>query len=189
MLLRSVAFAVLAVLSCPFPIRSAPAQQVDAPSTPVDIDKLDARAFASLFRHFNSYEARAKAAPSPDKPEARLGTVVARMFQLNDNQTSSLRRIALLWQQDSKVVHDQVRTTITQHHQNYQSSLQKNGPDQTFFLALQASQRTLDKITLRYRDVLRNDLAEGDYQKLATQVREVYAETSTSDPQSETGDR
>jgi hypothetical protein len=191
MLLRSIAFAVLVLLSCPFPIRTAYAQTTPAAqSSPVDIDKLDARAFATLFRRVNSYEARAKAAPSPDKPEARLGTVVPRMFQLNDNQTSSLRRIALLWQQDSKVVHDQVRATMTQHHQNYQSSTQKNGPDQTFFLALQASQKSLDKITLQYRDALRNELAEADYQKLAAQARNVFAGTaSTSDSQSGEGAR
>jgi hypothetical protein len=191
MKLRSIAFAVLFLLSCPYPSRTAYAQTTpSAQSSPVDIDKLDARAFATLFRRVNSYEARAKAAQSPDKPEARLGTVVPRMFQLSDTETSSLRRIALLWQQDSKVVHDQVQTTMTQHHQNYQSSLQKSGPDQTFFLALQASQKTLDKITLQYRDALRNELAEGDYQKLAAQVREVFAgAASTSDPQSVTGAR
>jgi hypothetical protein len=190
MLLRSIVFAVLVFLTCPFPIRTALAQQVQAQSSPIDIDKVDARAFATLFRRVNNYEARAKAAQSPDKPEARLGTVVPRMFQLSDNQTSSLRRIALLWQQDSKVVHDQVQMTMTQHHQNYQSSLQKNGPDQTFFLALQASQKSLDKITLQYRDALRNELAEGDYQKLAAQARKVFAgRTSTSDSQPAAGAR
>ncbi len=191
MLLRGIAFAVLVLLSCPFPSRTAYAQTTPpAQSTPVNIDKLDARAFATLFRRANSYEARAKAAQSPDKPEARLGTVVPRMFQLNDNQTSSLRRIALLWQQDSKVVHDQVRAIMTQHHQNYQTSMQKNGPDQTFFLALQASQKSLDKITLQYRDALRNELAESDYQKLAAQARKVFAGTvSTSDSQSAAGAR
>ncbi len=136
MLLRSILFAVLAVIFCPFATAPAHAQQVPAQSSPIDIDKIDARAFASFFRRFNGYEAKAKAAQSPDKPEARLATVVPRMFQLNDNQVRSLRRIALQWQQDSKVVHDQVRATITQHHQNYQTSLQKNGPDQTFFLSL-----------------------------------------------------
>jgi hypothetical protein len=187
MLLRGILFAALSVIFCPSATRPALAQQVNTPSSPVDIDKVDARAFASLFRRVNSYEAKAKAAQSPDKPEARLGTVVPRMFQLNDNQASSLRRIALLWQQDSKVVHDQVRATIAQHHQNYQSGLAKEGPDRTFFLSLQASQMALDKVTLQYRDALRNELAEGDYQKLASQVRKIFAGTSTLDSRSGAG--
>lgn len=185
MLLRSIAFAVLALSFCLIPSTPALAQHPPAPSSPVDLDKVDAQAFASFFRQFNSYEAKAKAATSPDKPEAKLGTVIPRMFQLDENQTSSLRRIAALWQQDRKVVHDQVRATINQHHQSYQSSLQHNGPDQTYFLSLQASQQALDKITLQYRDVLRNDLAESDYQKLAAQVRTVFASTPT--PNSQTG--
>jgi len=176
MVLRRVFFVF--VLLAPFTAQTTPpllAQTASGTSSQVTADELDARLFSVLFRRVNLYEKAAKAASSPDKPEARLNTVMPRTLNLTPGEADSLRRISLQWEQDRTPIHDQVRQVILKHHEAVTNNGSIPPIDTTLPGSLRALQGQIDAVTLHYRDLLRNEMPENDFQKLEVNLQTLFA--------------
>ncbi len=176
MLLRSFSSILLALLLfCFGTARPLPAQPASVASTPLDIDKVDARAFAVLFRHENTYLKMARSASSLDKPEAHLDRVLPQQFELNADDTASLVKVAADWERDTKVLRTQFVQVVDRFHRSFPNGRLGPGVDPTPPSELADLRGQMDAVTLQYRDKLRNTMQEAAFQKLRVNVEKTFA--------------
>ncbi|MBB5340341.1 hypothetical protein [Tunturiibacter gelidoferens] len=174
-LLRGLASFLAVLLFVLFAASPASAQQAANAVTPPSADSVDAKAFAVLFRRVNDYLRLAKAAPSPDKPEAHLSRVIPEQFQLTDDDTDSLQRVAHDWEHDSKILRSEFLKVVAQFHSSFPNGALRPGMDPTPPPALADLRRQMDEVTLQYRDKLRNTMLEPNFQKLRSDVQKTFA--------------
>ena len=174
MLLRSIASAVLALPFVLPPARPIMAQTPSSPASSVNTDTLDARAFAILFRRENTYLAMAKAAASPDKPEASLNRFVPSALSLDAIQATSLEQIAGAWQKEVTPIRLQMTQAITAFHATFPNGRLRPGIDPTPPPQMRQLRAQIDQVTLSYRDQLRNALPEPVFQSALAIVRTKY---------------
>lgn len=145
------------------------------PSVPVNLDKVDARAYAVLFRRVNTYQKMSQAAASPDKPEAHLSNVLPLRFKLSEYDASSLRRVSAAWADEMVPLRAQIVATVAQFRNSFPGGIVRQGMDPTPPASLGKLQEQVDRVTLRYRDALRNEMRRTDFDRLQTQIRETFS--------------
>jgi hypothetical protein len=175
MLLRSFAPVLLVFLFSFCTARPLQAQQAISASTQLDIDKIDAKTFAILFRRENSYLKIARSAPSPDKPEAHLDRVIPMQFKLNDNDLANLENVANDWERDTKVLRTEFLKVIAQFHNSFPNGRLRPGVDPTPPSALADLRSQMDTVTLQYRDKLHTSMQEPDFQQLHSNLQKTFA--------------
>ncbi len=179
---RSFGFALLTLLFVFCTVKPISAQQAATSSAP-SADQTDARVFATFFRRENNYLRMAKAAPSPDKPEAHLNRVIPQQFQIDAIDSSSLEQVAANWERDTEVLRSQFLKVIAQFHGSFPNGRLKPGVDPTPPSALTDLRAQMDAVTLQYRDKLRNSMREPDFQRLRSNIWKAFAnnpQTNTS---------
>lgn len=166
-------FVVVIVLGSSQRESRASAQVVTA--SQISQDTTDARVFAVLFRRVNSFETLAKAAPSPDMPEAHLNAVLPTHFKLNDFDTANLLRVAASWQQQVAPIQLQLATLMSDYRDALASGPLIPGQTTAPPPEKKVLQAKIDAVTLQQRDALQNMMNNTDFQPLAIEVRGMFA--------------
>jgi hypothetical protein len=160
--------------------------QLATTSTALDIDKVDTKAFAALFRRENTYLQMAKSARSPASPEAHLDRVLPQQFELNADSSASLQKIASDWERDTGVLRTRFLQVVAQFHSTFPNGRLGPGVDSTPPSEIAELHAQMDTVTLQYRDKLRNAMQEPNFQKLRSDVEKTFAHypptTSASAP-------
>ena len=170
--LRTIAFVFLVLFGGLY--ATITAQGVPQPTTQVDTDKVDAPAFAILFRRENAYLKAAKAAKSPESPETQLPKVIPNLFALDSTQASSVEHFAGAWEADVVPIRSQLTVAISAFHSSFPNGRLNPNVDPTPPAAIRALRAQIDAVTLRYRDQLRNDKQETAFQDFQAKLRKTF---------------
>jgi hypothetical protein len=158
--------AVLLVLSAL--TNSAVSQTVG--STAVSSDRADMKAYRTLFRQVVLYKKLADQADTTPTPKPELRRILAARYGFNDNDNATLQRLALAYQSEIAVIHQQVLTVFKKDHVRFPLGTIPKGADTSPPPELKGLQNQEDALTLHYRDLLRTSMREEDFQKTHTKI-------------------
>jgi hypothetical protein len=153
---------------------SAMAQQ---PTTSVvSSDKADMKAYRTLFRQAALYKTLADKAETTPTPKPELRRILAARYGFNDNDNATLQRLALAYQAEAAVIHQQVLAVFKKDQVRFPLGKIPQGADTSPSPELKDLQTQEDALTLRYRDLLRTSMREEDFQKAHAKIIENFNE-------------
>jgi hypothetical protein len=158
------------------------AQSKTSAAVTEDPDKVDARAFAVLFRRVDLFEKMAKAADQAGQPKPHLRRNIATRFHLSPGDSETLLRFANAWTAETAEINAQGATAVVNFHKRFPGGVARKGMDTSPPPELGAIQVHMDSVTLRYRDLLRTSMSETEFQRVQSQVRETFGGTLVSKP-------
>jgi hypothetical protein len=139
-------------------------------STAASPDKADMKAYRTLFRQAILYKKLADDADKSPKPKPELRRILASRYGFNDNDNATLQRLALAYQAEVAVIHQQVLTVFKKDQVRFPSGTIPKGADTSPSPELKDLQTQEDALTLHYRDLLRTSMREEDFQKTHTKI-------------------
>jgi hypothetical protein len=137
-------------------------------------DAVDLQAYPIFFRRVVTYEKLAAQADKTPLPKPYLRRLVAQRFGLGEFDAASVLKLSVQYENDVLAIHQQrIRA-----HQRFKTApfygSVKPGTDISPTPELTDLANRQDTLTLQYRDLLRNDMNEQDFQKLNVQVRTLF---------------
>jgi hypothetical protein len=172
--LRSISCLVLAFSTWWYFPSLLNAQSTISAPTAEDADKVDARAFAVLFRRVDTFEKMAKLADQAGQQKPHLRRNISVRFHLSPGDSETLLRFATAWTADTTAIHTQGTQVIANFHKGFPGGVVRKGMDTSPPAQLGVLQAQLDSVTLRYRDLLRTSMQESEFQRVQLQVRETF---------------
>jgi hypothetical protein len=173
--LLTFAFTFLVLLSLCYMSSPLQAQSTTPVVSPANVDTLDAKAFAILFRRENSYLKIAAAAASPDKPEAHLDRVLPLQLEIDPADTANFAKFASDWGHDTQSLRANLLAAISRFQSSFPNGRVGPGVATTPPPELADWRAQIDAVTLRYRDKLHNTMREPDFIRLQTNVEKTFA--------------
>jgi hypothetical protein len=174
----SIAFAWALVLASIVGASTLTAQQstVSAESP----ERVDRNAYRTLFRQAVFYkklaeEASASQGSKPDQPDFKH--LLAARFGLNEDDNATLERLSIAYQSEVDPIHKQIVQVIKTFHARFPDMTVRPGMDTSSPPELGSLQMQEDKVTLRYRDLLRNSMREDAYQSFHTRLLQEFGKT------------
>ncbi len=152
--------------------RPAGAQTSTAPLT--SSDKVDRNAYQTLFRRVLVYDTLADQADAAHTPKPHLRRVLANRLGLSDDDSATLKNLALAYQNESTPVRAQIVASLAKFHARFPGGIAAPGVDRSPPPELLDLQRQQDAITLRYRDLLRNSVSADTFQRVHAIVQSTF---------------
>lgn len=156
---------------------SAVAQQVSANA--VSPDRVDVKAYRSLFRRDLLLNQLADDADNAHDPKPFLRKVLANRFDLSGADNATLDRLSIAYQREIDPIHAQVLVIIGQFRARFPFGVIPKGADASPPPELAQLQQQEDAVALRYRDLLRTSMREEGFQKLHAKVRQDFGGATT----------
>jgi hypothetical protein len=138
-----------------------------------EADKLDARAFAVLFRRVDTFEKMAEAADLAGQPKPHLRRTLPTRFKLSAADTDSLLRVATAWTTETAAIKAQRAMVIANFHKKFRGGVARKGMDTSPPAELKTLQAQLDSVTLRYRDLFHASMQDTQFQFIQLQAYSV----------------
>jgi len=182
MLRSCLAFTFLVLVRLCFIPSPVQAQTTPPAVSPANLDQLDARAFAILFRRENTYLKMAKAATSPDKPEAHLDRVLPLQFEIDAADVANFAKFANDWGRDTQALRTNLLAAITRFHSTFPNGRVGPGVATTPPSELADWRAQIDAVTLQYRDKLHNTMREPDFIRLQANAEKTFASSIQGHP-------
>jgi hypothetical protein len=145
-------------------------------STAASPDKADMKAYRTLFRQAVLYKKLADQADATPTPKPELRRILAARYGFNDADNATLQRLALAYQAEVAVVHQQVLTIFKKDQVRFPSGKIPKDTDTSPPPELKDLQNQEDALTLHYRDLLRTSMREEDFQKAHAKIIENFEE-------------
>ena len=177
-----LAFTFLVLVRLCFIPSAVQAQSTPPAVSPANLDQLDAKAFAILFRRENTYLKMAKAAASPDMPEAHLDRVLSLQFEIDAADVANFAKFANDWGRDTQALRTNLLAAITRFHTTFPNGRVGPGVATTPPPELADWRAQIDAVTLQYRDKLHNTMREPDFARLQANVEKAFASSNQGQP-------
>jgi len=182
MLQSCLAFTLLVLVRLclmPSPLQA----QLATPAVPsANVDTLDAKAFAILFRRENTYLKMAQAAASTDKPEAHLDRVLPLQFEIESADTANFAKFANDWGRDTQALRANLLAAISRFQSSFPNGKVTPGVATTPPPELADWRAQIDAVTLQYRDKLHNTMREPDFIRLQANAEKTFASSIQGHP-------
>ncbi len=147
---------------------SAVAQQ--ASSSLASSNSAEVSAYRILFRQTLLYKKLADEADSTQHPKPHLRHILATRYELSEDDSASLERMAIAYQAAIKPIRDRTIEVIKAYRARFPFNVIRPGMDTTPPPELADLRAREDAVTLLYRDLLHNNMREADFQSLNTKL-------------------
>jgi len=141
-----------------------------AGSATVSPDHTDLKAYRTLFRQAVLYKELADQAETTPSPKPQLRRILAARYGFSDTDNATLLRLALAYQSEVAVIHQQVLTIFKKDQARFPLGIIPKGADTSPPSELKYLQNQEDALTLHYRDLLRTSMREEDFEKTHTKI-------------------
>ncbi len=140
-------------------------------------ERVDRNAYRILFRQALQYKALSdKANPSQD-PKPDLNHLLAARFGLSEDDNATLERLSVAYQGEIDPIHKQIVEVIQRFHARFPDKTIRAETDASAPPELSSLQTQEDRVTLRYRDLLRNSMREDAYQAFHARLLQKFGKS------------
>jgi hypothetical protein len=143
----------------------------------VSPERVDRNAYRILFRQALEYKRLADKAGASEEPKPDFNHLLANRFGLNEDDNASLQRLSVAYQSEIDPIHKQIVEVIQRFHARFPDMTIRPGIDASAPPQLGSLQMEEDRVTLRYRDLLRNSMREDAYQAFHARLLQKFGKS------------